>query len=124
MNEVSLVKVSSYQGDNATADKNGNMPVFLSLIAGVMPNRMVLSGTIAEREQLELNEVHLVHFVERESSTEFGRQFSVSSLGKVTPIDLLLAKKELGKAQMVNVDLPIPIEGQVDDVKSDDTKKK
>ena len=109
MNEISLVRVSEFTGE---PDKNGKAPIFLSLIAGTMPNRMVLSGTIAERSGIKVNEVHMVHFVERAADERYGRQFSVNSLGTVGPLEVQPAKAQLGEPIMVNVDLPTPTAAQ------------
>ncbi len=113
INSMCLVKISEFNGN---PDKNGLFPIFLSLVAGTMPNRMVLSGTVAEREQLVVGTTCLVHFVERATDSEYGRQFSVSKLGEVSGImEVLEVSNKLGDANLVNVDLPTPT-GAVEDV--------
>jgi hypothetical protein len=104
MNELVLVKVSLWNGENK-ADKNGVSNVYLRPIAGKMPNRaMVLSGTIAESEGLTPGIMALVQVTEREPNPEYGRQFGVSMLdGQISGKDIFLFTKELGKAVVVDV---------------------
>lgn len=45
---MAIVKVNTFKGSEVTADVNGLMPIYLHPVAGNIPNRNVLSGTIAE----------------------------------------------------------------------------
>ena len=104
LNSMCICKVGNYS--NGNPDKNGLDPIFLSLVAGTMPNRMVIAGTVAEREGLVVGTTVLAHFVERAPSEEYGRQFAVAKLSDLSGLEIIAASKELGKAIMVNVDLP------------------
>lgn len=102
INEIAVVKVSIYQGENAEPDKNGEDPVYLSLLAGVMPNRNIISGTIAKREGMLAGGMYLVHVTEGKVDKEYGRQFSISRLEDLEGVkDLYEGLKALGKPTMV-----------------------
>lgn len=104
MNGSALVIASNFQGKNAKSDKNGKTPVLLVSIAGRMPNRSVLAGTIAESSGFEPGKKYMVSYTEGEPNV-YGRQFSFTNEGEVSTVaDTLLLKKEYGEPQIVQVD--------------------
>lgn len=104
MNGSALVISNTFQGLNAKPDKNGKNPILLVSIAGKMPNRAVISGTIAENSGFEVGKKYMVSYTEGEPNV-YGRQFSFTNEGEVSTVaDTLLLKKEYGEPQIVKVD--------------------
>ena len=101
MNGVSLITVKSWNTTNL--DRNGLAPLLLKVVAGQMPNRAIISGTIAQNEGFEPNKTYLCQYTEGEPSAEHGRQFRFTNLGEVSGLDVIKATKELGAAQVVDV---------------------
>lgn len=102
-NEIVLASVNPF--NQGTPDKNGKMPVILNIIAGKSPNRLVLSGTVAESIGLVIGKSFLMQIREVEADAQYGRQFNHQMLSEVTSaLDLIKASKELGTAQVFSVD--------------------
>ena len=100
INEIAFVEVSMYLGKDAAPDKHGEDPLYMSLMAGTMPNRNILNGTIAKREGIVAGNRYLVHIVEGKLDKEYGRQFGVTMLEEVVgTAGLFEAKVALGKAE-------------------------
>lgn len=105
MNGSALVMVNEFQSANSKPDRNEKNPILLVSIAGKMPNRAVLSGTIAERNGFEVGKKYMISYTEGETN-QYGRQFSFTNEGEVTSVaDTLLLKKEYGAPQIINVDI-------------------
>jgi hypothetical protein len=93
---MAAVVVKAWNAGNA--DKNGNTPVLLKCVAGTMPNRAIISGTVAENEGLVENSTYLVSITEGDIDAEYGRQFNFTNLGELGMMDIISAQKELGKS--------------------------
>jgi hypothetical protein len=106
INELILVTVTPFSG-TITPDKNGKMPVMLQLIAGIMPNRNVLSGTVAERAGFVVGKTYLAQVRERGTDEVFGQDFNFLPVKEIeSPVDVLKLQKEMGKPQVVAIDRP------------------
>lgn len=107
LNEIILVSANPF--NQGTPDKNGKMPIILNVIAGKSPNRLVLSGTVAESIGLTVGKSFLMQVREVEPDPQYGRQFNHQVLGEITSaLDLIKASKELGTAQVFSVDADEP----------------
>lgn len=85
--------------NGGVADKNGNMPIMLRPVAGKLPNRFVISGTVAANEGFEVGQSYLIDITEREADAQYGRQFQYRRLMTITsPLELVKITKELGQA--------------------------
>jgi hypothetical protein len=105
-NELVLVNVTKFNGSN-TPDKNGLLPVMLQCIAGKMPNRNVLSGTMASENGFEIGKSYLVNIRECGFDIDFGTDFTFVNLKEVTTSsDIILSAKELGTAEIIIFDKP------------------
>lgn len=112
LNEMIVVTVTPFSG-TSTADKNGEFPVMLQLIAGRMPNRQVLSGTVAKRQGIEVGETYLMQVRERGFDKVFGPDYNFTRVKKLeTGKDIIEASKELCEPFVVEVPRP---EGFVDE---------
>lgn len=90
-----IVAVKSYnQGE---PDKNGKSPVILLVQAGKAPNRIVLSGTVAENAGFEVGKTYLAQCREIEPDEQYGRQFTWTALKEAEMAEILSAEKLLGK---------------------------
>lgn len=98
--EISAITVTSWNTEKL--DKHDKSPVLLKCLAGKMPNKAVISGTIAERSNFELNKSYLVQITETETN-EYGRNFQFTNLGLLSALDILQVKKELGAATILEV---------------------
>jgi len=92
----------------ATVDKHGKYPIILVPVAGKIPNRQVISGTVADREGFSINQTYMVQVIERESDAQYGRQFTFTNLGQLGGVDVIKAAKELGEASVFNIDANLP----------------
>lgn len=106
INEMIVVSVTPFSG-TITPDKNGNFPVMLQLIAGKMPNRNVLSGTVAERIGIEVGRTYLMRVREQGEDKLFGRDFTFIKLKELeTGKDIIEASKELSEPQIIIIERP------------------
>lgn len=93
-----LVSVNKYNA--GTPDKNGMEPVILNVLAGKAPNRIVLSGTVADNAGFEVGNTYLAQCRETEKSEEYGRQFVWNVVQKATMGDIISARKTIGAPQV------------------------
>ena len=103
--EVIVVTVTTYSG-TTTPDKNGLMPVMLQCMAGKMPNRNVLSGTVADRAGFEVGKTYLVQIREQGRDKVFGPTFSFTKMSELKGVEIVDAVKKLGPAEILVVDRP------------------
>lgn len=102
LNELVMVAVSAFQKEGSLTDTNGKTNVWLTPVAGKIPNQsMVLAGTVAEKALLTIGGTFLVNVVEGEEDPEYGRQFNVVNLGAVPFTELISVAKQLGKGTVV-----------------------
>ena len=92
MEGIALVVTSEWKKDNKI-DINGNLPMLLACVAGVMPSRSIINGTVALNMGLDANKTYLIQYKEGESDAEYGRQFNFTNLGQVSVLEILSAKK-------------------------------
>lgn len=105
-NTMIVAAVTGFSG-TTTPDKNGNFPVMLQCIAGQMPNRNVLSGTVAERAGFEVGKTYLVNVREVGYDEVFGPDYTYIKIAELsTGLDIVRAAKELGEAKITYVQRP------------------
>lgn len=100
-----VAKVELLKSERATEDKNGMLPVILIGIAGEIPNKTVISGTVAQRMGIYEGSIYLFQADETESDPMYGRQFSFMAISKeLSAIETLQASDFVGKLKIVKVD--------------------
>lgn len=100
-----VAKVEVLKSERATEDKNGLMPVILIGIAGEIPSRTVISGTVAQRMGIYEGDVYLFQADELEEDAMYGRQFTFIAISKqLSAIETLQAGDFVGKLKIINVD--------------------
>ncbi len=100
-----VAKVDLLKSKHATVDKNGYMPVILLGIAGEMPSKNVISGTVAENMDLTPGEVYLFNAKEQETDPQYGRNFTFMKLSSALgAIELLQACDFVGPLRVVDVE--------------------
>ncbi|KUJ51741.1 hypothetical protein [Chryseobacterium sp. JAH] len=100
-----VAKVEVLQSERATEDKNGLKPVILIGIAGEIPSRTVISGTVAQRMGICEGAVYLFQADELEEDPMYGRQFTFMAISKqLSAIETLQASDFVGKLKLINVD--------------------
>lgn len=117
-----VVAAGSYNGSTerpAEADKNGKMPIYLNVLAGKAPNRTTISGTVAERANIEVGNSYLVQCKETEPDEEYGRQFNWNVVSKLNVLEILQAKQTVGKVEIfdaaeVEIEEPVPANENVE----------
>lgn len=87
-----------------SADKNGEAPVILNVVAGSFPNRNVISGTVAKNIGIETGKTYLLSVREGEEDATYGRQFVYSKLKELTASEIMEAPKTLGAASLFKVE--------------------
>lgn len=92
-------------------DSNGKQAIWLSPVAGVIPNKNTISGTVAERSGIDPDKCYLVSINELEESeypegykSSYGRQFRFQKVAECSAVDVPKLQKELGSGSIVNVD--------------------
>lgn len=94
---MNLSIVKPVMPSNASTDKNGNKSILLTCIAGKMPNKAYIAGTVAQRNGFELGKNYLISWTELEPN-EYGRQFSFEMLQSiVSALELVQLCKEVGE---------------------------
>lgn len=110
---TAIVTVVSHNGSHvnpAKADKHGKMPVRLNALAGIVPYEgTVLSGTVAERAQLEVGNSYMVQFTEG-TPNSYGRNTNVTRLAILKPMEIIQCVKEMGAPVTVKLNTPTPAE--------------
>src|SRR6218665_923758 len=105
INELIVVKVTTYNG-TTTLDRNGKAPVMLQCIAGTMPNRNVLSGTVAENAGIEVDKTYLMQVREIGDDREVGRSFNWIVLDELHGTEIIRGQEMLGRPTVVNIPKP------------------
>ena len=128
MFNLAVVTVSTFNGNGGRLDKNSKPSVILSPIYGVVPNRQVISGTVAEQSGLEAGNTYLVKIVEREESEEYGRQFNFLKMGTLDAMQLFGIGSSMPAGTLVDVDSDTVVDptedGDASDAKSAKGSKK
>ena len=107
LNEVVVVVVSPFQGEQK-ADRNGVTNVWLTPVAGKIPNQaLVVAGTVAESAGLVIGKTLLVMVNEGAEDPTYGRQFNHTVLGEVKPMEIIGLRKDLGAASIVVTKQPV-----------------
>lgn len=105
-NEMIVVAVTPFSG-TSTPDKNGENPVMLQCIAGRMPNRNVMSGTVAKRTGIEIGKTYLMNVREQGIDQQFGQDFTFVKIKELlNGTDIIQASKELGEAIILEIKRP------------------
>lgn len=106
LNTMIVVAITNFSG-TTTPDKNGAVPVMLQCIAGTMPNRNVLSGTVAQRAGFDVGRTYLVNVRETGYDEVFGPDYTFVKIMELkSGLDIVQASKELGTAQILYVQRP------------------
>jgi hypothetical protein len=105
-NEMIVVSVTPFSG-TSTADKNGENPVMLQCIAGRMPNRNVLSGTVARRAGIEVGKTYLMQVRESGFDKVFGPDFTFIKIMEIENAeDVAKTVKQIGQPHVFTVERP------------------
>jgi len=100
-----VAKVEPLRSERASEDKNGLLPIILIGIAGEIPNKTVISGTVAQRMEIFEGGVYLFQANELDEDPEYGRQFQFMKISReLNPIETLQANDYVGKLKIVNID--------------------
>jgi hypothetical protein len=106
LNTMIVAAVTNFSG-TTTPDKNGAVPVMLQCIAGTMPNRNVLSGTVAQRAGFDVGRTYLVNVRETGYDEVFGPDFTFVKIMELkSGLDIVQASKELGTPTILYVQRP------------------
>ncbi len=105
-NEIIVGTITRYSGTD-TPDKNGEEAIMIQCMAGKMPNRNVLSGTVALRTGLEIGKTYLINIRENGTDEQFGRDFTWTKVQEITsPLEIVKAIKELGDPEVITIPRP------------------
>lgn len=110
LNHLVLIVVSAFAKAGKEADKNGVANVFLTPVAGKIPNQaMVVAGTVAEKAGLTIGSKLLVQITERKgvaldsaNPNSLTRQFNHTVIGPVTTGEVITLRKELGEPFVID----------------------
>ena len=101
---LAIVAVSKFQGENAGTDVNGLMPVYLNPICGNIPDRNVLSGTVARNSGFEEGKSYLAKWTRLEDDAEYGVQYGWTKVNEITdPLAIISAETQLGAGKIFKV---------------------
>lgn len=129
-NELIVGAITPFSGTN-DPDKNGENPVMIQCIAGKMPNRNVLSGTVAQRAGFEVGKTYLMQVREAGVDSVFGVDFNFVKIKELeSGLDIAKTTRELGPAKILTVDRPANFEkvyerktNAVESVRTERTRK-
>lgn len=105
LNEKIVVRVTPYSGSNST-DKNNKESVMLQCIAGKMPNRNVLAGTVAERAGFEVGKTYLAQVREAGFDVDFGRDFTFLMIEELHGVDIMDVCDRIGAPEIITIEKP------------------
>lgn len=105
LNNLIVVSVTPFSG-TTSVDKNGESPVMLQCIAGTMPNRNVLSGTVAKRAGIEVGKTYLMNVRKAGEDDLFGEDFTFIKVSELTGLDIVKTVKELGNPKIITISRP------------------
>ena len=101
---LAIVAVSMYQGENAKIDTNGLMPIYSNPICGNVPDRNVLSGTVARNAGFEEGKSYLAKWTRLEDDAEYGVQYGWTKVNEITdPLAIINAEAQLGAGRVFKV---------------------
>lgn len=101
---LAIVAVSTFQGKEAQADSRGLMPVYLTPVCGNVPNRNVLTGTVANNSGLQEGKSYLVKWTRLEDDPTYGPQYSWTKVNEITnPMDIIDAEARLGAGNIFDI---------------------
>lgn len=118
--EIAVVTVSETNttSDNSpfrVSDVDGLAPVILTCIAGTIPNRNVLSGTVANSAKMEAGKTYLVQCTEQAYDPQYGRRFNFVNMQEMSSaLEIVKIQKELGKGRVLDVNGDRPTEAEVE----------
>lgn len=103
--------------ENGKADKNGLEAILLDVVAGRMPQKRVISGTIADRQRFEVGKCYLVAIEQLPDDPQYGEQWAFKNLDHLQGRELMATCKDLGKGIVVKsgevVEEPMVANGQL-----------
>ena len=101
---LAIVAVSKFQGENAKEDSNQLMPMYLNPICGNIPDRNVLSGTVARNSGFEEGKSYLAKWTRLEDDAEYGVQYGWTKVNEITdPLAIINAEAQLGAGRVFKV---------------------
>ena len=100
-----VVNVVEYRGSK-TRDNNGKASVMLIAQAGRMPNRNVLTGTVAENAGFVVGNTYLAQVIEKDEDKVYGRQFNFLALEELKGLDIIKTCKEIGPVELEHIAKP------------------
>ena len=101
---LAIIAVSLFQGKEAEADSNGIMPYYLTPVAGNIPNRNVLAGTVAQNSGFVDGKSYLAKWTRLEDDATYGPQYGWTKVQEVTdPMAIIKAEQELGEGRIFDV---------------------
>ncbi len=105
-NEIIVGVITKYSGTEDN-DKNGEQPIMIQCVAGKMPNRNVLAGTVAIRSGFEIGKTYLINVRENGTDKQFGQDFNWLKMQEISsPLDIIEAQKKLGQPEILEISRP------------------
>lgn len=104
-NEIIVGTITKYSGTTDT-DKNGEESVMIQCIAGKMPNRNTISGTVAKRAGFEVGKTYLINVRKAGEHVNFGEDFNWLKMQEISALDVIEAKEKLGEPQIIIIEKP------------------
>ena len=105
---LAIVAISLFRGENATTDKNGESPVYLQPIAGAIPNRNVMSGTVAADRGFIPGNSYAVKWTRNEDQEdEDGETYvniNFTNLGKVDLLQIAEFEEKYGTGSLLDAE--------------------
>lgn len=87
-------------------DKNEKQNVFLRPLAGTVPNRMFMPGTIAESSGFEVSKTYGILVTERDEDPQYGRQFDFRVVKEMSFMEAVQASEQM-PVEVINVNAEV-----------------
>lgn len=92
---------------STTPDKNGELSVMVQCVGGRMPNRNVLSGTVAKRAGFEVGKTYLINIREQGFDKVFGPDYTFIKVMELeSGQDIIESALKLGPPEVFIVERP------------------
>ena len=96
-------KAAMFNGKSAKANKNGDFPVVLVVLAGACPKKRVIDGTVFTNMNIEMDTNYLFSFSAGEIDTTHGQEYNFTPVVEIVSVmDNIKIIQELGEPVLLD----------------------
>lgn len=96
-------KAAMFNGKSAKANKNGEFPVVLVVIAGKCPKKRVLDGSVFTNMNIEMDTTYLFSFSAGDIDPNYGQEYNFTPIVEIVSVmDTIKIVQELGSPELLD----------------------